>query len=207
MTGGFLAQFLGSTPRAQLVRSFVFSPAEAFTLIGAAKRAGIPIAIAAAELRELQKIGAIKEGKVTIRIANSSKGAVKGKQKESTWILNQNFKHARALSSFVHEVSPVQYKSILEVLRRSGRLAVVILSGVFMGDHTRPVDLIVVADNLNENRLEQVIRGLEPKFGREIRYASFSTPEFEYRLTIQDHLIRDTIEYPHFILLDRFGLL
>ncbi len=207
MKGDFLEQFLGSIPRARLIRAFIFSPAESFTLASIAKRAGLSTTVAGKEIKILHGMGVIKEGKVAIQIANGSKKIVKGKQKESTWSLNQDFKHARALSSFVHEVSPVQYKAMLEALRRAGRLSVVILSGVFMGDHTRPADLIVVSNNLNEGRLEQVIRSLEPKFGREIRYATFSVPEFEYRLTIQDRLIRETIEYPHFVLLDKRNLL
>lgn len=205
--GDFLSQFLGNISRAQMLRAFIFSPAEAFTLARAAKRAGVSMTLAEKEIKALQKLGAVKEGKVVITLASNPKRTVKGKQRERTWILNQNFKHARALSSFVHEVSPVQYKSMLELLRRSGRLSIVILSGVFMGDPTRPADLVVVGDSLSEARLEEIIKRLEPQFGREIRYATFSSPEFEYRMTIQDRLIRDTIEYPHFVLLDRFGLL
>ncbi len=207
MKGEFLSQFLGSAPRARLIRLFVFSPAESFTLSQVAKRTGLSAAIAERGIKELQNMGAIREGKITIKLANEPKKSIKGKQKISTWSLDQKFKHARALSSFVHEVSPVQYKSMLEALRRSGRLAAVVLSGAFMGDPTRPADLIIVSDSLNEKRLESIIRGLEPKYGREIRYATFSVPEFSYRLTIQDRLIRETIDYPHFVLLDRRGLL
>ena len=76
-----------------------------------------------------------------------------------------------------------------------------------MGDATRPADLIVALDTLNERRLEAAVRGLEPIFGREIRYAAFSTPEFRYRLTVQDRLIRDTLDFPHLVLLDRTRLL
>lgn len=207
MAGDFLTQFLGNIPRARLVRAFIFSPAEAFTLQRAAKRAGVSTTLAGKEIAALQKLGVLKEGKVVITLSNGTKRKIQGKQKERTWILNQHFKHARALSSFIHEVSPVQHKNIVDALKRSGRLSVVVLSGVFMGDPTRPADIIVVADTLNEGRLEQVIRALEPQFGREIRYASFSTPEFAYRLTIQDRFMRDTLEYPHHILLDRTHLL
>ena len=76
-----------------------------------------------------------------------------------------------------------------------------------MGDPTRPADIIIAVDALHESRLEKAIKTLEPQFGREIRYAAFSTPEFRYRLTVQDRLIRDTLDYPHLVLLDKARLL
>jgi hypothetical protein len=101
----------------------------------------------------------------------------------------------------------VRHEKIVSALRRGGRLAAVILSGCFLGDPSRPADLIVAADAFNERRLDKAVRDLEPMFGREIRYAAFSTPEFRYRLTIQDRLIRDTLDYPHLVLLDKTRML
>jgi hypothetical protein len=101
----------------------------------------------------------------------------------------------------------MHYDEIVEALKRTGKLSAVVLSGSFMGDESRPADMLVAADTLNEEKLESAVRGLEPVFGREIRYAVFSTPEFRYRLTVQDKLLRDTFDFPHLVLLDRSGML
>ena len=207
MADDFLSKVLGNAARAKVLRAFMFSPAELFTLPTVVKRSGIAAKAAAKEVKALQELGVIKKGKLTIMLANGSKRTVGGKQKEQTWHFNTDFKHGRALSKFVHEVSPVSHSSIILALKGSGRLATVILSGSFVGDPTRPADLIIAADGLNEGRLERAIRTLEPEFGREIRYAAFSTTEFRYRLTVQDRLIRDTLDYPHLVLLDRARLL
>jgi hypothetical protein len=209
MASDFLAQFLGNQNRARVVRVFVFAPTEVFTVSLAAKRAGISIASATKEIKVFEKMGVLNKGKTIVETVKRAKTKKKtsGSQKMQTWQFNENFKHARALSSFVHEVTPMQYKSIIDTLKRSGRLAAVILSGSFLGDPTRPADIIIVAEPLYEKRLEQAIKVLEPLFGREIRYAAFSTPEFRYRLTIQDRLIRDTMDYPHLVLLDKARLL
>jgi hypothetical protein len=143
--------------------------------------------------------------KTPARAKNKKKAAKK--EVMPLWTLNTEFAHLRALSAFVHETSPVRHEKIVTALKRSGRLAAVILSGSFMGDPSRPADLIVAADMFNERRLDKAVRELEPMFGREIRYAAFSTPEFRYRLTIQDRLLRDTLDYPHLVLLDRTRLL
>ena len=209
MSEDFLSTFLGNQPRAKLTRVFVFSESDTLTLKNAAKHSGISTQAAPREIKTLEKLGIIKKvkdsnnkpkkGRKKVR----SKKAVGATKQEALWVLNAEFKHLRALSSFIHEVSPPRYGNILATLKNCGRLSAVVASGCFMGDTTRPVDLIVVIDNVNENRLLHAIKTLEPIFGREIRYASFSTTEFSYRLTIQDRLIRDTLDYPHQVLLDR----
>ena len=107
----------------------------------------------------------------------------------------------------MHEATPARYDTITTALKRTGRLATIVLSGNFMGDPTRPADLLMAADGINKQRLEVALKGLEQTFGREIRYAAFTTPEFRYRLTVQDRLIRDTLDFPHLVLLDRTRLL
>lgn len=208
MKEDFLASLIGSKDRAQLLRVFIFNPAEALTLPAVAKRAGISGASAAREIRAIERLGIVKKGKsFAISLANGTKRMVQGKQKEDMWTINKDFKHALGLSAFVHETSPVKFDNIVGALRSGGKISAVILSGSFMGDPTRPADIIVAADPLHERKLETAIRQLEPQFGREIRFAAFSTPEFRYRLTIQDRLIRDTLDFPHLVLLDRTRLL
>jgi hypothetical protein len=101
----------------------------------------------------------------------------------------------------------MHYDEIVPALKSAGKLSTVVLSGSFMGDESRPADLLVAADRLNERRLDKAVQGLEPVFGTEIRYAAFSIPEFRYRITVSDKLIRDTLDFPHLVLLDRSGLL
>jgi len=205
MAADFLTKLFGNASRARILRVFAFSPHEPFTASSAAKRAGVPVSVATREIADLEKIGVLQKKKVAITLAKGKK--IAGKQKENTWVFDEEFKYARALSVFIHEIAPIQHTTIVEALKGSGRLAVVILSGSFIGDSSRPADLVVVADPLHEKRLEQAIRAMEPQLGREIRYAAFSTPEFRYRLTIQDRLIRDTIDFPHLVLLDKDRLL
>lgn len=208
MAEDFLGTFIGNLPRARVLRAFIFNQSELFTLSQAAKRAGVSAKAAEKEVRALEQMGLLKKGKAAIvKTVHARGGKVRSAKQDVAWMFDQESKYARAVSMFIHEVSPVHYKTIVEALKGSGRLAAVILSGTFMGDPTRPADLIIAADALNEQRLDHAIRGLEPVFGREIRYAAFSTPELRYRLTIQDRLIRDTLDYPHLILLDKTRLL
>ncbi len=207
MADDFLAQFIGNQNRARLLRVFAFNQGNSLTLEQAGKRSGLAAKIAEEETQFLEQLGIIRQGKIAITITSDEKHGVKSKQKEHTWTFNSQSKYSAAVSKFVYEVSPQHYEEIVAALRRSGKPTAVILSGCFIGDPTRPADLIMAVDALNEQRLEQVVRGLEPLYGREIRYAVFSTPEFRYRLTVQDRLIRDTLDYPHLVLLDKTRML
>lgn len=203
----FLGEFMGNPARARILRVFMFNPNESFTLPVLAKRAGVSLKATTREAKKLAEWGAVKKGKTVSIVIGNTKRVIKGKQRVDTWMVNTDWKHARALSSFVHEVSPVRYAAIVGALKRTGRLSAVILSGSFMGDDSRPADLLVALDSLNERRVEAAIKTLEPALGREIRYAAFSTPEFRYRMTVQDKLIRDTLDFPHLVLLDKTRLL
>ena len=204
----FLPDFLGNKNRSRIIRVFVFNPNDVMTLSDLVKRSGVTAKSALKEVKSLIKLGLVKPSRsVSITLANKSKRTVKGNAKVAAWATNGDFKHLRAVSSFIHEVSPVHYDNIVGALKRGGRISAVILSGAFMGDDTRPADILIASDSINERRLERAVRSLEPAFGREIRYAAFSTPEFRYRITVQDRLIRDTLDFPHVVLLDKTRLL
>ncbi len=205
MVDDFLEVFLGNPTRAKLLRVFFFNQSEVLTAALAAKRTGATLSITEKEIVVLEHWGVIRPVKFAITLSNTTK-KVEGKQKERAWTVNTTFKHAAALSKFVHEASPVEHKNILITLKKTGRLEVIVLSGLFVGDPSRPADIVVAGDSINERRFEQAVRSLEPQLGREIRYATFSIPEFLYRLTVQDRLLRDTLDYPHFVLLDKAKL-
>ena len=204
----FLPEFLGNKNRARIIRVFVFNQNDVMTLADLVKRSGVAAKATLKEVKALVKIGMVKQTRsVSITLANKSKRKVKGTSKVNAWSLNGDFKHLRAVSAFIHEVSPVHYDNIVGALKRGGRISAVVLSGAFMGDDSRPADILIASDSINERRLERAVRSLEPAFGREIRYAAFSTPEFRYRITVQDRLIRDTLDFPHVVLLDKTRLL
>lgn len=197
----FLANFLGNPARARVLRAVVSGSATSIPDL--AKLAGVTPLVLRRELAVIEKLGIVRMLMKRPEMGDNSKKKAKPME---LWIPNTDSQYYRAVSSFVQETSPSEFKRVEKALRGSGRLSTVILSGVFVGDTTRPADLLIAWDSLNERRLERAVRALEPFFGREIRYAAFPTPEFRYRLTIQDRLLRDTLDFPHRVLVNRAGL-
>ncbi|MBS4052653.1 MAG: helix-turn-helix transcriptional regulator [Methylomonas sp.] len=194
----FLTSFLDPV-RAKILRLLILN-AELFSPGDVAKRAGVSAADAHKELNALEAIGVVK------KLEGEGKNA-RERKAGTRYSFNEKFRYANALSTFVHEVSPERFNDVERAIRGAGKMSAIVLSGVFIGDHRRPADLLLVADSVNEKRLEKVLRGFEPKYGREIRYTVLSTPEFRYRMTINDKLLRDTLDYPHRILLDKKNLI
>lgn len=194
----FLSLFMQDATRARVLRALVLNEHEVFTVEQAGKRAGVSAKSAKTALTTLIRLGIVRKSVV----AGEKKAGAKKRLRE-VWFLDPHFPHARALAVFVREISPLRYDEVLDTLKKSGRLSVVVLSGSFVGDATRPADIVVAGDSMSERRMETAIRALEGIFGRELRYAAFPTAEFRYRLTVQDKLLRDTFDFPHRVLLDR----
>lgn len=208
MTQDFLSKLLGNQARARLLRLFAANQEDMLTAPQVGKRTSMPAAIALRECKALTTIGILKSRKVAAApVKRTGKKRRARAAAQHAWMWNKEFTYQRALAAFVTEVSPSQFDEIQRALRGTGRFSALVVSGAFMGDLTRPVELLIAGDALDERRLDRAVRALEPQFGREIRYAAFSTPEFRYRLTVQDRLIRDTLDFPHVILINRSNVL
>ncbi len=195
----FLSLFMRDPARARVLRVLTLNEHDVFTPVVMGKRAALTTASAKSALVGLERMGIARKGKVAAQKVKAGKK----RPFEDVWFFDPHFAHARALAAFVREISPLDYDEVLDTLKKTGRLSVVVLSGTFVGDTSRPADIVVAADSLSERRMESAMRTLESIFGRELRYAAFPTAEFRYRLTIQDKLLRDTLDFPHRILLDR----
>lgn len=195
----FLTQLIDTT-RAKTLRLFALHDKEEFAIGEIAKRVGASVPVAAKEIGALIEMGVVKE---TLGEGKNERVRKAG----ARYAFNEKFRYANSLSTFIHDVSPEKFNDVEKALKGIGRLNAIVLSGVFIGDTRRPADLIIVGDFVNDKRLEKAVKSFEPKYGREIRYAVFSTPEFRYRLTIHDKLVRDTLDYPHRVLLNKNNLI
>lgn len=203
MAKDFLAEFFESPARARTLRLFVLNEGDAFSAADISKRLRITRRAAEKEVAFLSGLNVIERIRPEGGLKRVARTSARGKKPEVFYAFNPAFRFRTVLGVFVHEVSPIENQNVLGALKGAGRLSVVILSGSFVGDPTRPADLLIAGEALNERRIDRAVRILEPAIGREIRYAAFSTPEFRYRLTVQDRLIRDTLDYPHRILLNK----
>ncbi len=186
-----LAKLFGSNARIKTLRLFLFNKDTAFTAAEVAERTKLSKEAVRGELTDLIAAGILRK---------------KGTQAPIHYQTNARFEHFDALDVFIRETTSVQPKSMVNLLKRAGSLRLVALSGLFTGVEQTQIDLLIVGDALEERVLANAVHTLEAELGREIRYASFTTPDFRYRLSIYDRLLRDVFDYPHRLLIDKIGL-
>lgn len=186
-----LAKLFGSPARLKMLRLFTFNKDSSFTLDEVAERTKLSKETARHEVTELLEAGLLRK---------------KGARAAASYHVNHRFEHLTALNTFIRETTSVRPQKIIATLKRAGTLRLVALSGHFTGILEPQVDLLVVGDNLDERILAHVVHALEAELGREIRYASFATADFRYRLGVYDRLLRDVFDYPHRLLIDKIGL-
>lgn len=80
-------------------------------------------------------------------------------------------------------------------------------SGIFKELQDSRIDILVVAEGSKKSVADSVMASIEADIGKEIRFAVLDTEDFKYRLGVGDRLIRDVLDYPHEIVLDRIGML
>lgn len=182
-----IAHIFGGEGKVKVMRLFVFNPNQSFAAKEVAKRAKERVEKVRKELRGLSKAGLLK---------SRNKG----------FVLNQSYPYLPALQNFLVDAAPLSHKEIINKLSRAGVLKFVLTAGVFQHDPESRVDILVVGDNLKQGLLVAGIAALEAELGRELRYAAFDTDDFKYRLGVYDKLIRDILDFPHQIILNKLGI-
>lgn len=185
-----LGRLLGNASRVKLLRLFLFNPKATYTLADASARAKVKTNDARSEFALYERVGVIK-----------SRAGGKAKK----YMLDTSFSYLAAFQHLLLNL-PVRGNDIVKRLRNVGLVRLVILSGLFVDEYDGRVDLLIVVDKLNDARLRTVIRALEAEIGKELKYVALNSEEFKYRLGIYDKLVRDVIDYPHTVALDRLHL-
>jgi len=186
-----LARLFNSPARIKTIRLFIFNQEVSFAFAEVVGRLKLSKETTHRELDELCKSGFLRK---------------KSTRAGARYQVNPRFQHLAALDVFIRSTTSVRPQNMLAVLRRAGTLQLVILSGFFTNILEPQIDLLVVGDHLEERTLASAVHSLEAELGREIRYASFATADFRYRLGVYDRLLRDVFDYPHHVLIDKIGL-
>lgn len=177
----------GSEAKVKIMRLFVFNPTLFLSLADISQRVQEKRDKTRRELNNLVKAGLIKK-------------RVKG------YTLNSSYIYLPAIDSFLVDATPLTDKEIIKKVSRAGSIKLVLISGVFIHDKDSRVDILVVGDNLKDGRLASAIASIEAELGREVRYSAFETDDFKYRMGVYDKLIRDILDYPHKLILDKIGI-
>ena len=196
-----LSILFGSTARVKLLRFFLFNPSKEFLFDDISRRAKLVRRTARTEISALEKAGVIRQKSIYIDVEGKSK-----KMRAVGYALNKDFTDLQALQSFLFETAPIDGKNLLKHLRQAGTLDFVGISGVFVRDFERRLDVLLAMKKFSQAKVEKAIRSLEAEIGIEIRFAAMSSEDLMYRVGMYDKLTRDFFDYSHQVLVDKIGV-
>lgn len=133
----------------------------------------------------------------------------KGKSKdEKTYYINPSFIFVNEMRSLVLKSSPASKSRILKRIKGTGRIKLLILSGIFLKPDRElsRTDLLVVGDDMSEKKFYKFLKELEAEVGCELQYSLLNSEEFTYRRKMLDRFLRDIFDRPHEVLINKLGM-
>ena len=190
-----LAKLFGGQARVKIMRLFLLNT-QSFELEDIVSRSRVTKNNVRKEVNALAAMGFIKTKTI---VKEGSRGA---KKKIPTWYLNTAFQYLQSVRELLINPDLLIQEDIVQRFKQVGKIKLMIVSGVFIGEEQSRVDILIVGDKLKKNVLQQVVKGLESEIGKELDYVIFDSKEFAYRLEMYDKLVCDIIDLPHQKLID-----
>ncbi len=202
-----LDKLFGGAKRLKLMRLFIFSPEISFSAEEAMKKSGMNILVFRREINALIKASFVKKISL-LREIKQKKGRkiIVIRKKLAGFTYNARFPFDSQFKTMLLDTTPLYGSALIRRMGKVGNIKLLITSGVFIQNPESRLDLLVVGDRLNKKILDRTVKTLEGEIGKELRYAVFETPDFNYRLGVYDRLVRDVLDYPHQKLVNKIGL-
>lgn len=202
MSMKILEKLFGSSARVKIIKLFLFNPEEPFEVSDVSRKSKVKTAEARKELKDLEETKLLKK-KVFYKEVELKSGPKK--KKFQGYILNKDFPYLTHLKNLLINTEPFKYKDVGKRIAKIGKLKMLAVSGIFIQDDDSRIDMLIVADDVRDRSLKNLISTLESEIGKELRYAVLDSKDFKYRLGICDRLVRDVFDYPHQIVVDKLG--
>ncbi len=199
-----LEKLFGSSARVKTMKFFLFNTGEIFEKETISSRTKVSSKALQKELNLLEKVGLIKK-KSYFKLTEDRYGKIKKVRTKGFEVVTDS-KLFIPLQNLLVKNNPMSSNSLVQRLNRHGKLKLVIAAGVFIQDSDSRVDLFIVGDDIKENPLKNTISILESEIGKQLRYSVLTVQDFKYRLGVYDKLVRDVLDYPHQIYLDKIGV-
>lgn len=221
-----LSKLFDGINRVKIMRLFLFNPENSYNKSDVSEKSKVSSFVAGKVIRQMENAGMIKKKvffketeqparNATHNVAGGKNKSARGrsslgrkiKKKTNGWCLDKNFSYLNALQNLLLNNDLLGDKQIIEKIKKTGNIKLIVLSGIFLNrmEESR-VDILVVGDKINKTSLQNAMQDIESHIGKELSYAVFSMEDFSYRLDICDKLVRDVLDYPHRKILKKTNL-
>jgi hypothetical protein len=191
-----LAKLFGGQARIKIMRLFLLNEDQVFSVDDIVSRSRVMRPSARREVNSLLSLGFIKSKIITTTGARGSKKKFPG------YIINTDFQYLKPIKDLLIDPNLLLHEDVIQKFKPAGKIKLMIVAGVFIGNPESRADIMIVGDKLKRNIIQQVVKGLEAEIGKELNYVVFDTSEFVYRMDMYDKLVLDIIDFPHLKIVD-----
>lgn len=199
-----LIRLLGGAERVKIMRFFLHHEDKVYSLHDVAEKTKSKSVVVRKELAMLSSIGFIekKKAKTFVTVGTGKKASSKLKE-VSGYVLNGDFPHNLALKDLLFDFKSLDKKELASRFKIAGRLKLFVIAGVFIGDVKSRVDILLVGEAIKRQKAEKVLEAISAEIGRDVIYSIMDVEEYEYRFKMYDKFVRDIIEMPHEVVIDK----
>jgi len=183
---------LGSQTRSRALRFFFRHENEAFRIGEVAKAISQNYNTTASFVEELTEAGILKQ--------------VKGSGGGTFYGVAIDFRSYPQIKELVLQTFPIALPEVVEAIKKTGRIRLALIGGIFLGQEGSSIDLFIVADDMDKEKFTEFIKDLEGDVGKDINYTLMDTPEFTYRYNIYDRFVRNLLKKQNIKLVDNLSL-
>lgn len=210
-----LEKLFNSKSRVKMLRFFLRNQENWYCLSEIARRNKISAETAKSEIKVFESIGFIAAGKKEDDQNDHSQEEAKEKKQildkdcKDYYRLNSDFKLLKELEALVFAAGFISKEELANIIDDIGKVKLAVISGVFLGENSpirhgrNRVDLFLVVDAVDKQKLKNTLQNIEAEIGKEIDYSVLTTEEFGYRRDMYDKFVHDVLDGPREDLINR----
>lgn len=183
-----LEKLFNSKTRIKAFRLFLNNPEQGYLLREVAERLKVNLSDARREIKNLEQIKFL---------------ILRKKSGKAYYYANNSFVFYEELKKLIFKASPSSSDKIKSRVAKLGQVRFVLISGSLINSDKGRVDIMIVGEHINKNKLKRFLSDIEAEAGKAINYVYMSTDEFKYRKGMFDKFVVDILEGPGKILIDK----
>ncbi|MFA5175473.1 MAG: hypothetical protein WC430_03615 [Patescibacteria group bacterium] len=196
-----LEHIFGSKTRIKLLRVFFRYPAKSFYVRELSRAIGAQLNAVRRELGNLEKVGIIESAPAAETGGDLVEDIKRSRSKY--FRLKKDSLIAPEFKSLLEKAELLEEQEIIDELKNNGgKIKLMVLSGVFVGEDDAKTDLLLVGEALKPLVISKLIKKFEELFDKTLRYTIMPKKEFSERRRYGDKFIYGIFEGKHRILVD-----
>lgn len=199
-----IEQLFGSRTRARLLGLFLENADRAYYVREVARRVDAQLNSVRRELKNLVDIGVVLEVDAATSTDDDDEEGEKT-EKRKYYKANITFPIYEELKGVMKKVGVLMNRALLDELKKTKQLDLLVLTGRFTDNHEVPTDVLIIG-TLSLGKVQEAVLAYEKEIGREVNYTFMPLEEFMYRRDVGDRFLNAILAGPRIVLFQSPGL-